>query len=74
MIYYHSIKVIFKENMWYVKNYINCLLSTIKSINDKNYFNGDIKPSNYLYLNPKKYILIDFNVSGELYCKIQTKK
>ena len=66
MPYYHFIKVNFKENMWFVKNYLKCLLLTIQQLNYKEYYHGDIKPSNYLYLNPEKYVLIDFNASGKI--------
>ena len=66
MPYYHFIDVNFKENMWFVKNYLKCLLLTIQQLNYKEYYHGDIKPSNYLYLNPEKYVLIDFNASGKI--------
>ena len=66
MPYYDSIKINLKENMWFVKNYVYSLLLTIKSLNEKGFFHGDIKPNNYLYLYPKKYVLIDFNASGKI--------
>lgn len=66
MPHYQYIKVNFTENIWLVKNYVKCLLLSIKQLNKKVYFHGDIKPSNYLYLNPDKYVLIDFNASGKI--------
>ena len=56
------------------KNYVKYLLLTIQELNSKNYFHGDIKPDNYLYLNPQKYVLIDFNASGEINGKDVSQK
>ena len=74
MPYYQFIKVNFTENMWFVKNYVKYLLLTIQELNSKNYFHGDIKPDNYLYLNPQKYVLIDFNASGKINGKDLSQK
>ena len=74
MPYYQFIEVDFTENMWFIKNYVKHLLLAIQQLNKKKYFHGDIKPNNYLYLNPQKYVLIDFNASGKINGKDLSQK
>lgn len=66
MPFYNSKKLNFKENIQFVKNYIRALLLSIKSMNEKNYVHGDIKPNNFIYNNLNDYFLIDFDSSLEL--------
>ena len=42
------------------------LIINYTTIKSPKYYHGDIKPSNYLYLNPEKYVLIDLNASGKI--------
>ena len=74
MPYYEGKKINFNENIWFVKNYIKSLLTSIKKLNDIGYVHGDIKPANFIYNNPKYYYLIDFNASGEINIKNENKK
>ena len=72
--YYEREKIKFDENIWFVKNYVKSLLLSIKKLNDIGYVHGDVKPENFIYINPNYYYLIDFNGSGKIGKKNENKK
>ena len=56
-----SKKINYRENIDFVRGYIKSFLLAIKKLKEKGYAHGDIKKKNFVYQNPKKYRLIDFD-------------